>query len=304
MVVGSSNTDMVVKADHLPSPGETVLGGKFMMVPGGKGANQAVAAARLGAEVIFVARLGADSFGDQALENFHREGMDTRYVARDPDEPSGVALIFVDINGENVIVAAPGANLRLSPDNVDRAAESMAGCKALVLQLEMPLETVEHAARLAHDKGVRVILNPAPMCPDGLPKSLPSLVDVLTPNESETRILLGLPTDRAIDADVARMILDLGVKQAVITLGSRGALIADPDGVQHIPCPKVEAADTTAAGDAFTGALAVALGSGMDLVQACRLAAKAASLSVTKLGAQSSLPTADELRRFCPAEWA
>jgi ribokinase len=304
MVVGSSNTDMVVKTDHLPGPGETVMGGKFVMVPGGKGANQAVAAARLGGRVVFVARLGTDVFGDKALENFRGEGMETRYIVRDPDEPSGVALIYVDARGENEIVVAPGANRGLSPEDVDRAAESLSGCTSVVLQLETPLETVEHAARLAHEKGVKVILNPAPMCPDGLPKSLLELVDILVPNESETRMLIGLPADRVIDAEMAGMVLDLGVKQVVVTLGSRGAIIAGPGGVERIPSPKVQAVDTTAAGDAFTGALAVALGSGMDIVQACQLAAKAASLSVTRIGAQSSLPTVDELSRFFPAELA
>lgn len=304
MVVGSSNTDMVVKTSHLPGPGETVLGGKFIMVPGGKGANQAVAAARLGGEVTFVTRLGEDIFGEEALQNFHDEGMDTRFIARDPDEPSGVALIYVDAHGENEIVVAPGANCKLSPDDVDRASDALPGCSALVLQLEIPLETVEYAARLAREKEVKVILNPAPMCPDGLPESLLGLVDILVPNETETRMLLRLDPDRAVDAEVARGILEKGVKQAVVTLGSKGALIVTENGVTEIPCPKVEAVDTTAAGDAFTGALAVALGSGMDLIQASQLAAKAASLSVTRVGAQSSLPSAEELDRFCGAKRA
>lgn len=304
MVVGSSNTDMVVKTDHLPYPGETVLGGKFVMVSGGKGANQAVAAARLGARVTFIARLGSDVFGDQALENFRREGIDTQFIVRDPDEPSGVALIFVDAHGENVIVVAPGANCALSPDDINPAVDCLSTCDTIVLQLETPLETVQHAAGLAHEKGVRVVLNPAPMYPDGLPESLLRQVDLLVPNESETRMLLGLDADRVLDADVAKGLLDMGVEQAVVTLGSKGALIVTREGAEYITCPKVEAVDTTAAGDAFTGAVAVALASGMGLVQASRLAVKAASLSVTRIGAQSSLPTVGELAQVCPAEWA
>jgi ribokinase len=302
MVVGSSNTDMVVKTSHLPRPGETVLGGKFVMVAGGKGANQAVAAARLGGRVTFVCRLGQDVFGDQSLENFRREGLDVSYIARDAREPSGVALIYVDGSGENEIVVAPGANSKLSPEDVDRAADCLSDCNSVVLQMEVPLETVIHAAQLARDRGARVILNPAPMPADGLPKSLLRNVDILVPNETETRILLGLDETEPVDEDALRRLLDLGARQAVVTLGARGVMATTPEGVRHIASPQVQAVDTTAAGDAFVGALAVALGSELDLVDACQLAANAASLSVTRMGAQSSLPTADELLRFYQAK--
>lgn len=298
MVVGSSNTDMVIKAGHLPAPGETVIGGEFRMVPGGKGANQAVAAARLGAAVWFVARVGIDVFGDTALENFRREGMHTEFVARDSDRPSGVALINVDCHGENSIAVAPGANLCLSPEDVDRAREVMANCSAVVMQLEIPLETVGYTAGIAHEQGVKVILNPAPVGLGGVPKEILRLVEVLVPNESEARALMGLAEDTTIDESSASRILDLGVGSAVITLGSKGSLVVEKERVTRISAIKVEAVDTTAAGDAFTGALSVALSSGMELVDAARFATRVAALSVTRMGAQSSLPTMDDLAQF------
>ena len=300
MAVGSSNTDMVVKMNRLPHPGETVLGGKFVTVAGGKGANQAVAAARLGAQVTFVGKLGMDSFGDTALRNLEAEGICCEFVARDPEEASGVALILVDGTGENIIAVAPGANSRLAPEDVIRAADRLGECSALLLQLEIPLDTVECAAQLARERGVSVILNPAPMCSEGLSARLLRLVDVLVPNESEARMVLGLGLDKAIDEEAGSDLLRMGVRRAVVTLGSKGALVVTSDGVRRIPAPRVEAVDTTAAGDAFTGALAVALSSGRDLVESAQTAAKAAALSVMRIGAQSSLPTVDELARFRP----
>lgn len=297
MVVGSSNTDMVVKTERLPVPGETVIGGDFVSVPGGKGANQAVAAARLGAEVVFVARLGSDLLGDAALRNFEREGLVTEYVVRDPERPSGVALIFVDSAGENMIVVAPGSNGALSPRDVDRAADVLPECDALIAQLEVPLETVEHAVRLAFDRGVRVILNPAPARP--LSKDLLAMVDVLLPNESEARHLLGLPLDQpADDPAILGRFLEMGVRNVILTLGRRGVLVVNGSGHTLIPAPKVSAVDTTAAGDAFTGALGVALSSGMEMTEASRFACSAAAISVTRLGAQSSMPTREEVERL------
>jgi len=297
MVVGSSNTDMSVKTNRLPGPGETILGGKFFMAHGGKGANQAVAAARLGGEVTFVARIGNDIFGDRAVEGSEKEGIDTRFIVRDPDEQSGVALIFVDREGENVIVVAPGSNSRLSPEDVDRAADRMASCRALILQLEVPLNTVEHAARMAHEKGVKVVLNPAPMPAEGLPKRLLDAVDILVPNESEARSMLALKSDQPIDETSARGLLDK-VKCAVVTMGGEGALVVTPEGVRRIPAPKVEVVDTVGAGDAFVGALTVGLSSGRSLTESAEFAQKAAAISVTRMGAQSSLPTAEEVARF------
>ena len=296
MVIGSSNTDMSVRTDHLPEPGETILGGKFFMAHGGKGANQAVAAARLGGEVTLVARIGRDVFGDEAIVGFAKEGIDTRFIVRDPDQASGVALIFVDRKGENVIVVAPGSNSRLSPEDADRAADCISECRALVLQLEVPLNTVEHAARLAHEKGVRVVLNPAPMPPDGLPKGLPEAVDVLVPNESEARSLLGMKSDQRIDERSAAGLLR-HVKCAVVTLGGEGVLVVTPEGVRRIPAPEVEVVDTVGAGDAFVGALTVGLSSGRSLMESADFAQRAAAISVTRMGAQSSLPTEEEVAR-------
>ena len=297
MVVGSSNTDMSVKTDHVPQPGETIMGGAFFMAHGGKGANQAVAAARLGGEVTFVARIGRDMFGDEAISGLEKEGIDTRFIVRDPDEASGVALIFIDRKGENVIVVAPGSNSRLSPEDVNRAADRMALCRALVLQLEAPLNTVEHAAKLAHEKGVKVVLNPAPMPAEGLPGGMLEAVDVLVPNESEARSLLGLKADEPIDEKSARGLLKR-VKCAVVTLGSEGVLVVTPEGVHRLTAPKVEAVDTVGAGDAFVGALTVELSSGRSLMDSADFAQKAAAISVTRMGAQPSSPTAEEVALF------
>lgn len=297
MVVGSSNTDMVVKTERLPVPGETVIGGEFVTVPGGKGANQAVAAARLGAEVVFVARVGSDLFGDSSLRNLEREGLVTEYVVRDPERPSGVALIFVDSDGENMIAVASGSNAALSPSDVDRAADALSECDALVLQLEVPLETVMHAAGLAHRLGVRVILNPAPACP--LPKELLAMVDVLVPNETEARHLLGLGLNQpADDPSPLRRFLDVGVENVILTLGGKGVLVVTSKEDRMIPVPKVQVVDTTAAGDVFTGALGVGLSSGMDIWEASGFSCRAAAISVTRLGAQSSMPTREEVEVF------
>ncbi len=294
MVVGSSNTDMVVKTPRLPGPGETVIGGEFVTVPGGKGANQAVAAARLGAEVVFVARVGCDVFGDSSLRNFEREGLVTEYVVRDPAKPSGVALILVDEGAENMIAVAPGANGALSKEDVDRAAGVLPECDSLIVQLEVPLDTVAHAVRLAREHGVRVILNPAPACP--LPADLLAMVDVLTPNESEARFLLGLSADQPVDdIAAAERLLGLGVKNVVLTLGAKGALLVTPEGARLAPAPKVRAVDTTAAGDAFTGALGVALSSGASLSDAAHFACRAAAIAVTRLGAQCSMAAREEV---------
>jgi ribokinase len=297
VVVGSSNTDMVVKIPHLPSPGETVLGGEFRMVAGGKGANQAVAAARLGAKVLFITRLGMDLFGDNTLRNFESEGIDTRFIVRDPDFPSGVALILVDDEGENMIAVAPGANSKLSPSDVEVAEEEISLYSVMVLQLEIPLETVISAARMARQKGLKVILNPAPACLRGLPPELLKEVDILVPNESEARALLGLKAD-VIDESWAPQLLELGPKAVVVTLGARGSLVVTYERVWNVPAPRVKAVDSTAAGDAFTGALAVAIAEGQELGASVEFANKVAAISVTRMGAQSSLPTADEVKSF------
>ncbi|MCL6519962.1 MAG: ribokinase [Armatimonadetes bacterium] len=293
VVVGSSNTDMVAKTERMPMPGETVFG-EFVMAPGGKGANQAVAAARLGAEVTLIARIGNDVFGDLSFSNFEREGIRTDFMVRDSSTHSGVALIFVDAKGENSIVVASGANGRLAPEDVDRAQEALAECKVLLLQLEIPLETVFHAASIAAKHGVKIILTPAPV--RQLPAELLGLVDVLVPNETEAAALLDLPSECLLDnPQAAAGLLDLGVASAVVTLGSRGALIVTREGNQLLPAIPVKAVDTTAAGDAFTGALSVALARGESIRKAVEFAVAAAAVSVTRMGAQPSLPTESEV---------
>jgi len=294
VVVGSSNTDMVVRLPRLPGKGESIIGSEFIMPAGGKGANQAVAAARQGAKVTFVARLGADVFGDKALAGFAHEGIDTTFVTRDDSAPSGVALILIDAHGDNMLAVAPGANARLSPADVDRAAAAIAAADAVVLQLETPIETVRHTLQMAHSHGVRTVLNPAPAQP--LPPDILKLVDVLTPNEHEVALLCG---DASLTpAQAARQLLGVGVGAVVVTLGARGALIVTAQGEEQAPGHRVKAVDTTAAGDAFTGALACALARGDSMLAAVRYANAVGALTVTKMGAQPSLPNLAEVRVF------
>ncbi len=294
LVVGSSNTDLVVRTGRAPRAGETVVGESFGIVPGGKGANQAVAAARLGAHVTFVARVGDDDFGRRNLENYRHEGIDTRYIAVDPREPSGVALIVVEASGENRIVVVPGANGRLSPSDVERAAPAFSHARVLLVQLEVPLEAVETALRMAKDKGVLTILNPAPA--RALPREILSLVDFLTPNETELEVLAGERVSGPEDTSAAgERLLGEGPGTVIVTLGERGALIVSRGAKSTVPSFPVRAVDTTAAGDAFNGALALALARGMELGKAVRYACAAGALTVTRPGAQPSLPTAAEV---------
>ena len=293
--------DLVVKSPRIPAVGETILGEDFIMTPGGKGANQAVAAAKLGAEVYLVAKLGQDVFAQQSLSNFEKEGVHTEYIVQTADAPSGVALITVDRAGDNVIVVAPGANQKLSPQDVQEARGAIVSSGALVAQLEVPLETVEFAARLAHDSGVPFVLNPAPA--QKLDTELLAMVDVLTPNETEAEILTGLKvTDENSARAAARELLDRGVKAVILTMGSKGYLLSDGQRTEFVPAIKVDAVDATAAGDAFTGALAVGLAQGNALFDAASFANYAAALSVTKMGAQSSMPTQREVESFIKQE--
>jgi ribokinase len=299
VVVGSSNTDMVVKAERLPGPGETVTGGTFVMAPGGKGANQAVAAARLGAEVTFVARVGQDMFGDQAVEGYRKEGILTDLVVRDPQHHTGVALILVDRRGENLISVASGANHALRPQDVQQAAERIKAADVLLLQLEIPMETVQFAARLAAEAGVKVILDPAPAPDAPLEDRLLRSVTCLTPNESEAERLTGICVrDEDSAWAAADKLLQTGARQVIVTLGAKGALLAGGGQSVMIPGYRVEALDSTAAGDAFNGGLGAALARGLPWEEAVREANLVGALSVTRLGAQPSLPTADEVRRF------
>ncbi|MBN1284380.1 MAG: ribokinase [Anaerolineae bacterium] len=290
VVVGSANTDMIVRCDHIPQPGETVLGGEFVTAAGGKGANQAVSAARLGAEVAFIARLGADIFGDKALEGYKAEGINTDAIIRDPGAPSGVALIIVDSKAENSIAVAPGANSRLSPADVEAAEALIAKADVMLLQLEIPLDTVAAAARIARRQGVQVILNPAPATT--LSPELLSFVDVLTPNAGEARRLAGLPPDDPTPrAEVAQILRRHGIEVVVMTLGAEGALAAGPGGAVTVPGFEVTPVDTTGAGDGFNAGLAVALARDPDdLQRAVRYGNAVGALTATKVGAQPALP--------------
>lgn len=294
IVIGSSNVDMVVRTSHLPAPGETILGGEFFMNQGGKGANQAVAIKRLGGNLIFMAKLGNDVLGRQSVGYFKKEGIYTRYIALDEDSASGVALISVDDHAENSIVVASGANMLLNEQDVDKMLEEMCEGDILLMQLEIPLQTVEYAARKAFGKGVKVVLNPAPA--RSLPKELFRHLYMVTPNRIEAEMLTGIKIANDADVEkVAEEICAMGVKNVIITLGSKGCLIREEGVSYRIDAFKVEPVDTTAAGDTFNGALCVGLSEGMDLKQAAVMASKASSIAVTRMGAQSSIPYREEL---------
>lgn len=297
VVIGSTNTDLVASVPRIPAPGETVLGGTLQTVAGGKGANQAVAAARLGGKVTFVARVGDDAFGRTALDGFARDGIDTRFVSITPGVPSGVALIAVnDKTGENIIVVAPGANAYLSPEDVEEAAEAFDTADAIILSLEVPLDAIIRAAEMGRVRRIPVLLNPAPARP--LPDDLLANIDILTPNETEARALAGEDADNEDIRITAGALLSLGVGAAVVTAGPAGAILVTPDGVEHVPGYPVRAVDTVAAGDCFTGALAVEIASGRSLRDAVRFANAAAALKVTRCGAQPGIPTRDEVEAF------
>ena len=297
VVVGSSNTDMIIKLDRIPKPGETILGGDFSIAAGGKGANQAVGAARAGGHVTLVARVGRDIFGQQAIEGFQKDGICVDHVFKDKASPSGVALIFVARDGENSIAVASGANGKLSPADVKKAKAAIAAAAILVMQLETPIETVAAAADIAAAKGVQVILNPAPAQP--LSDSLLKKISILTPNETEAELLTGIKVDNdGAAAKAAQKLLDKGVKTVIITLGARGAWVATAEGGRLVPGFKVTPVDSTAAGDIFNGALAVGLSEGKPLDDAVRFANAAAALSVTQLGAQPSAPKRKEIEKF------
>lgn len=297
LVVGSSNTDMVIKAAHLPRPGETILGGTFFMNPGGKGANQAVAIARLGGPVTFICKTGSDIFGHQSQQLFEEEGSNTSYVFSDSGNPSGVALITVDEKAENCIVVASGANANLLPSDLEKAEEAIERADLVLMQLEVPMETVCFVADIAWQKGKKVILNPAPAHP--LPADLLRHLYLITPNETEAEMITGVKiTDESSAGEAARALSGMGVQHVIITLGSKGALIYSNGKAEMVPALKVEAVDTTAAGDVFNGALTVALSEGRSLKEAARFACKASAISVTRVGAQSSAPYRNEVDIF------
>ena len=294
LIVGSSNTDMVIKTHHFPAPGETILGGKFLMNAGGKGANQAVAAARLGGKVTFVGKIGNDIFGKQALQQLEDEGIDIDFVAIDTENPSGVALITVDQKGENSIVVASGSNGTLSASDFDKAREELSESVFVLMQLEIPIQTVEYVAHLAALKQKKVILNPAPAA--RLSEELLKNIYIITPNETEAELLTGIKvTDEKSALKAAKFLHEKGVEIVIITMGSAGAFLLANGKNENIGAPKVKAVDTTAAGDTFNGALAVALSEGKSIQDSIVFANKAAAISVTRIGAQASVPYRHEI---------
>ena len=296
VVVGSTNTDMVISGKRLPSPGETVSGGRFLMSPGGKGANQAVAVARLSAKrgsCVFIAKVGDDVFGRETAARLKKDSILPR-LAIDSREPSGTALILVDENGQNVISVALGSNGTLSPKDVERHRSDIECAAALLLQLETPIETVVWAAKVAHDAGVPVILNPAPA--KKLPRILYSLVDWITPNETEAGMLSGVDvTDSTSAAKAVDVFKKRGVRHILVTMGEKGVYCGDER--RLYPCRKVKAVDCVAAGDTFNGAFAVALAEGRPIAEAIAFAQTAAAISVTRRGAQPSIPHRREVVR-------
>jgi len=294
LVAGSSNTDMVINAPHLPAPGETIIGSSFFMNPGGKGANQAVAAARLGGHVTFICKTGNDIFGKQAAAIFENEGIDISFLIEDPDNPSGVALITVDDKGENTIVVASGSNGTLSRADIEHSQNVIENAAIVLMQLEIPIDTVQYIAETAKSKKVKVILNPAPACE--LPDALLRNVSIITPNEKEAEMLTGIHVNSIHTAKEAAMALSAkGIETVIITLGPKGALIYNGGEFEHVNSVEVKAVDTTAAGDIFNGALAVGLNEGMLMIEATNFACRSAAISVTRKGAQSSAPYRKEL---------
>jgi ribokinase len=297
VVIGSSNTDMVIRTPRIPRPGETVLGGEFFMAPGGKGANQAVAAARAGGDVHFIARVGDDVFGRESVDGFMNDGIHVERIVRDRNAPSGVALIIVGPDGENCIAVASGANARLGVADVRQAKPLITSADIVLMQLESPLETVREAAEIASSAGVPVVLNPAPA--RALSDDVLKRVSYLTPNETEAEILTGITLIKKSDlAKAADVLLAKGMKAVLITLGAKGVYVATREKKEVMPAFKVIPVDTTAAGDAFNGALAVALAEGKPLFEAARFANAAAALATTKMGAQPSLAVRTEIEKL------
>ncbi len=297
IVIGSSNTDMIVKVKNIPRPGETVLGTEFLTVPGGKGANQAVAAARTGGNVSFIACVGNDTFGQQAIEQYKKHNIDTTNIKTIENVASGIALINVAQSGENSISVAPGANARLMPEHIEACEQEIKQAKVVLLQLEIPVQTVKTAIDIAHKHGVKIILNPAPaqLIDDETLKK----VDFFTPNETEIELFYQKEIKSTSDLKYAAgRFIQKGTKNVLITLGKEGVFAFSPDINQIIPSYSVNTVDTTAAGDVFNGALAVAVCEGTPLRKAIRFANAAAALTVTKMGAQSSIPDRQEITEF------
>lgn len=297
LVIGSSNMDLVVQVPRCPAAGETLFGSSFTTNYGGKGANQAVAVARIGSGVTFMTKLGNDTFGQQMRKHFSEEGMDLTHILTDAESPTGTALITVEDKGENRIIVVPGANARLTENDVESLSAEINSCRFVLTQLEIPLPTVLHIAEMTSAAGKHLILNPAPARP--LPDSLLQKVFLITPNETEAEILTGI---RVSDVESARRAAlwfrEKGVQQIVITMGSQGAFVFTDDFQGMVPAYKVKAIDTTAAGDVFNGALTVALSEGKTTADAARFGCAASALAVMRPGAQSSIPTRTEIDAF------
>ena len=297
VVVGSFNMDLVVKAGRRPRKGETLMGEEFGMFIGGKGSNQAIAAARLGADVTMIGRLGTDLFGDTLMAAHAEEGIHTDYVSRDTEVGTGIASILIDPDGDNSIVIVPQANMRLSVEDIERASESIAAADVLLLQLEVPIAASQRAAEIAKSNGATVVLNPAPA--QELPDDFLAQVDILTPNAVETESLSGVKVSTSADAErAAKVLLNKGLSAVILTLGERGALLLTSDLTQQVPAYAVEVVDTTAAGDAFCGGLATGLARGETFVDAVAFANAVGALAITVLGAAPSMPTAAQVEAF------
>lgn len=295
LVIGSANMDMVIQTSHFPKPGETIIGGDFSLIPGGKGANQAVAAARLGGSVCFISQLGTDVFGETNLENFKKEGIDISQIRQNPHQPSGVALITVDGKGENTIIVAPGANHHIREEDIQAAEKHFLEADVILIQLEIPLSVVLASLQMAKKFDKKLILNPAPATDLG-PEYYDGLY-MLTPNETEAELLTGIKIIDERSAKAASAVLiSKGVSNVILTMGASGAYVYSENYHGLLPTEKVKAIDTTAAGDTFNGALAVALGQGKGINDAVHFAMQAATFSVQRLGAQSSIPHLRELK--------
>lgn len=297
IVVGSSNTDMVIKVPRIPAPGETVMGSEFFIIPGGKGANQAVGAVRAGGEVVFITCVSDDTFGNDAVENYKKDGIDTSFIKIKPGMHSGVALINVARDGENSIAVAPGANSHLLPEDIMKCSDAFREASSVLVQLEIPLETVNAVAELAEEVNIPMVLNPAPG--EKLPASLLKRVSIITPNETEAALLTG--TKKINDDSIPLMaenLHDLGIDTVIITLGSKGVYLLNSEFKGIIPGYKVRAVDTTAAGDVFNGVFATALSRNKTVREAIDFAQRAAAISVTRMGAQPSAPNIEEITKY------
>lgn len=300
-VVGSINMDLVIKTKTIPKPGETVIGESFYRAPGGKGANQAVTISKLGGPSYFIGKVGSDPFGEELINNLVRERVQVKYLYRDETTPTGTALIIVDENGENSIVVAPGANMKLEKEDIEKSRDIFSKAKILLTQLEIPIETVKYSLELARSFNMLSILNPAPA--RNLTQEILSLVDILTPNESELRTLIGVDlTSEEEIIQSAKGLLNYGINAVIVTLGAKGAICVERDSVFQVPAIKVNAVDTTAAGDAFNGTLALKLAEGIPLKEAILYANIVAGITVTRKGAQPSIPTREEVEEYISKE--